>query len=130
MYEQTLPYIENAIKLASATPDAGYQFTAQEIRVDALISLRQFDTAQRIIEDVLTHARETHRTFDDAAARVFGEVLVDSRRLLGPDHPLTSRAAHLVNQVPPAIGAAGEQAAFTLAHGLAVEIWDGSPDQD
>src|SRR5580658_8721584 len=39
MYEQALAYFENAIKLAAGTPDAGYQFTAQELRVDALIGL-------------------------------------------------------------------------------------------
>ena len=59
MYEVALSYIENAAKIASATPDAGYQFTAQTTRIEALIGLRRFDAAQRIIEDVLIHARET-----------------------------------------------------------------------
>ena len=70
MYEQTLSFVENAIKLAGATPDAGYQFTAQELRIEALISLRQFDTAQRIIEDVLTRARETRRSSHEGSALV------------------------------------------------------------
>ena len=28
--------VDNAIKIAAATPDTGYQFTAQELRIDAL----------------------------------------------------------------------------------------------
>jgi tetratricopeptide (TPR) repeat protein len=79
MYEQALSYIENAVKIASATPDAGYQFTAQTTRIEALIGLRRFDTAQRIIEDVLTHARETRRTFHEAAARVLAADIADAR---------------------------------------------------
>jgi len=68
MYEQALPYLEKAISIASAIPDSGYQFGAQEFRLDALIGLRQFDTAQRIIEDVLMRARETRRTVHEANA--------------------------------------------------------------
>src|SRR6267378_302737 len=41
MYEPALAYIENAIKIATATPDAGYQFPVQEIRIAALIGLKQ-----------------------------------------------------------------------------------------
>src|ERR1700733_486686 len=35
MYEQALAYLENAIKLAAGTPDAGYQFAAEDLRIDA-----------------------------------------------------------------------------------------------
>src|ERR1700674_5247748 len=79
MYEQTLPFVENAIKLAGATPDAGYQFTAQEIRIEALISLRQFDTAQRLIQDVLTRARETRRSSHEGSALVLAADVADAR---------------------------------------------------
>src|SRR5580698_7012062 len=53
MFEQALAYFENAIKLAAATPDAGYQFTAQENRVDALIGLGRLDAAQQVAQEVL-----------------------------------------------------------------------------
>src|SRR5207253_726267 len=53
--------------------------TAQTTRIEALIGLGRFDTAQRIIEDVLTHARETHRTFHEAAARVFAADIAEAR---------------------------------------------------
>jgi CHAT domain-containing protein len=68
MYEQALAYFENAIKLAAATPDAGYQFTAQENRVDALIGLGRLDAAQQIAQEVLTHAKETRRNGPEATA--------------------------------------------------------------
>jgi len=80
MYEQALPYIENAVKIPSATPDSGYQFAAQEIRIDALIGLKQLDTAQRIIEDVLTRARETRRTSHEATALSLAADVAEARK--------------------------------------------------
>ena len=61
MYEQALPYIDNGLKIASATPDAGYPFMTYELRLDALIGLKQFDAAETLAADILTHAREQHR---------------------------------------------------------------------
>ena len=80
MYEQALPYLEKAISVASAVPDSGYQFAAQEFRLDALIGLRQFDTAQRIIEDLLTRARETRRTVHEANALVLAADVAGARQ--------------------------------------------------
>ncbi len=71
MYEQALAYIENAIKIATAIPDAGYQFPAQEIRIAALIGLGQLDSAQRVVAEFLMRARETRRTVHEATALVF-----------------------------------------------------------
>jgi tetratricopeptide (TPR) repeat protein len=68
MYEQALAYLENAIKLAAGTPDAGYQFTSQELRVDALIGLGRLDAAQQIAQQVLIHAKETRRNGPEATA--------------------------------------------------------------
>ena len=48
MYEQALAFVDNAIKIAAATPDTGYQFPAQELRINVLIGLRQLDAAQRL----------------------------------------------------------------------------------
>lgn len=67
-FDQALAYIDNATKLASTIPDAGYQFTAQELRVEALISLKQFETAQRAADDLLMHAREARRESHEATA--------------------------------------------------------------
>lgn len=80
MYEQALPYLEKAISVASAIPDSGYQFAAQEFRLDALIGLKQFDAAQRIIEDLLTRARETRRTVHEANALVLAADIAGARQ--------------------------------------------------
>ena len=80
MYEQALPYLEKAISVASAVPDSGYQFAAQEFRLDALIGLRQFDTAQQIIEDLLARARETRRTVHEANALVLAADVAGARQ--------------------------------------------------
>jgi CHAT domain-containing protein len=48
------------------TPDAGYQFSANEARLNALIGLKQFDAAQALADDMLKHAREQHRMEHEA----------------------------------------------------------------
>src|ERR1700733_4418526 len=68
MYEQALAYLDNAIKIAADTPDAGYQFTAQELRIDALVGWRRLDTAQQVDQEILTHARAIRRAGPEATA--------------------------------------------------------------
>jgi CHAT domain-containing protein len=66
MYEQSLSYIANANKIAATNPDTGYQFTTQEMRIDALLGLRQLDTAQQAVDELLVRAREARRTGHEA----------------------------------------------------------------
>src|SRR3984957_13785359 len=61
MYQQALAVVDNALKIAAATPDTGNQFGTQELRVDVLIGLGQLDTAERTVQDLLTRAREAHK---------------------------------------------------------------------
>ena len=62
LYDQALPYFDQALQIASATPDAGYPFLTYEQRLDALIGLKQFGRAQSLAADILEHARQQHRT--------------------------------------------------------------------
>ncbi len=78
-YQQALPYIEGALKLAKATPDSGDQFTAEETWTQVLIGLRQFDSAEHVIDQILTRARETGRVSHEAAALSLGADLADTR---------------------------------------------------
>jgi hypothetical protein len=66
MYEQALPYLDSALKIANATPDAGYQFLAQEVRLGALTGLKQFDAAQKLAEEILFRARQARRNAHEA----------------------------------------------------------------
>jgi CHAT domain-containing protein len=66
MYEQALTYFDNALKFASVTPDAGYQFLTNEGRLEALIALKQFDTANRLADEALTRARQERRPGQEA----------------------------------------------------------------
>jgi CHAT domain-containing protein/tetratricopeptide (TPR) repeat protein len=75
MYEQALPYFDRALKIASATPDAGYPFLTYELRLDALIGLKQFDAAETLAADILAHAREQHRPAHQ------GQVLIQASHL-------------------------------------------------
>jgi tetratricopeptide (TPR) repeat protein len=79
MYEQALAYLDNAIKIANLIPDAGYQFLAQELRIEALIGLRQLAAAQQVDEEVLTRARETGRTIQEATALGLGIKVAEGR---------------------------------------------------
>ena len=79
MYDQALAYSENAIKIAAATLDAGYQFPAQEVRIAALIGLRQLDAAQRLDVAMLTRARETGRSSHEASALGLATGIADAR---------------------------------------------------
>lgn len=80
MYEQALAYLEKAINLAAATPDAGYQFPAQELRIDSLIGLGRFDSAQQIVQEVLTHAKETRRNGPEATALGLAADVAEARK--------------------------------------------------
>ncbi|MEO8126673.1 MAG: CHAT domain-containing protein [Bryobacteraceae bacterium] len=60
-YDQALAYLDNATKLASRIPDGGYQFTVEEFRIEALIGLKQLESAQRADDELLLRARETQR---------------------------------------------------------------------
>ena len=87
MYEQALAFVDNSIKLASGTPDTGYQFPAQELRINVLIALKQLDTAQRLDQEALTRAREAHKPIHEAAlyglAATIAEARNDSEAALG-----------------------------------------------
>jgi CHAT domain-containing protein len=58
MPTMALPYFEKALKLADATPDAGYQFLTNEARLETLIDMGQADAAQRLADDIMTNARK------------------------------------------------------------------------
>jgi CHAT domain-containing protein len=68
MYQQAVAYAENAIKMAAALPDAGYQFPAQELRIEALIGLAQYDAARGEADEMLKRAREGRRSAHEATA--------------------------------------------------------------
>ena len=58
MPTMALPYFEKALKIADATPDAGYQFLTQEAHLETLIDMGQADPAQRLADDILANARQ------------------------------------------------------------------------
>jgi hypothetical protein len=63
------------VKIASATPDDGYPFLTYEVRLEALISLNQFDAAQSLAADILMHAQRLFRPQHEA------EVLISTARI-------------------------------------------------
>ncbi len=79
MFEQALTYAENAIKMAAAVPDAGYQFPAQELRIQALIGLGRLDAAQRLTDEMLTRARDSRRRAHEATGLALAADIASAR---------------------------------------------------
>jgi hypothetical protein len=67
-YAPAMPFLDSALQLATTVPDAGYQFPAQEARAGGLIGLKRFDEAQRVAEDILSHASAERRSIHEAFA--------------------------------------------------------------
>jgi CHAT domain-containing protein len=68
LYDQALPYFDNASKIAAATPGAGFPFNTNEQRVTALIGLRQLDAAQRLDDDIMAKAQQEKRLLHQSVA--------------------------------------------------------------
>jgi CHAT domain-containing protein len=66
MYERALPVFEQAIALASATPNSGYPFTARAGLISALIGMNQLGRAQTLIGETLNQARQESRKAHEA----------------------------------------------------------------
>jgi hypothetical protein len=90
MYQQALPLVDNAIKLASATPDAGHKFAAKELRVSFLIGLGQLDAAQKAVDELLLQAREAHKAAHEATIYGLAATIAEVRN----DRHAVSEALH------------------------------------
>ncbi len=65
-FGQSLPLLENALLLAGTVPDSGFQFTAQGVRIEALIGLKQYERAQQLTDETLNAARRDGRMAHEA----------------------------------------------------------------
>jgi len=68
MYQQALPYFDNALKIADTTPDAGYPFLTNGARVLTLLGLGQINAAHGLADDIVKHAQEQHRIQQESIA--------------------------------------------------------------
>jgi tetratricopeptide (TPR) repeat protein len=100
MYQQALAVVDNALKIAAATPDTGNQFGTQELRVDVLIGLGQLDTAERTVEELLTRAQEAHRAAHVATLYGLAATIAEARN----DRPAAVAALHQVITLGEAAG--------------------------
>jgi CHAT domain-containing protein len=56
-YDEALSYLEKALKIADANPDAGYQFIVQEGRLEAFKGMGKLDAAQQLADELIAQAR-------------------------------------------------------------------------
>jgi tetratricopeptide (TPR) repeat protein len=66
MYAEALPYFDRALDISKTIPDSGYQFLTNQSRLEALVGLKQFDTAQKLADEMFHEINRKHRN----AARV------------------------------------------------------------
>jgi CHAT domain-containing protein len=78
-YALAIPYFDQALKLATATPDSGYPFVTYQGRVNALIGLKRLDEAQHSVDDMLSFARQRHGRSLEAAALVLDSRIATAR---------------------------------------------------
>src|SRR5580704_3865230 len=121
MYEQALALVDNAIKIATATPDTGDQFTARALRVNILIGLGQLDAAQRAVEELLKSAREIHNAPHETNLYGLAAIIAEIRR----DPEAVAAALHQAITL-------GESAGLTRLlggiYGQAAEFYQASGD--
>ena len=79
-YDQALAYLDNAAELARRIPDVGFQYTAEELRVEALLGLKQLDRAQRVNDALLESAHEFQRGSHEATALGLKAQIAAARR--------------------------------------------------
>ncbi|MEO8663387.1 MAG: hypothetical protein ABI693_33330, partial [Bryobacteraceae bacterium] len=59
LFNQALPIVDRAIKLAKEDPDIGYPYVALETKLVALIGTGQLEAAQRLVDEMLLFARKS-----------------------------------------------------------------------
>ena len=107
MYQQALPYFDNAMKIAGATPDAGYPFLTDGARVLTLLGLGQITAAQGLVAEIVRHAQVQHRIQQQAIAL-----------------NLAARVAEAQNDQPAALSALEQSRALAEAGGYVRELAD------
>jgi CHAT domain-containing protein len=80
MYEQALPYFDNALKIAAATPGAGYSFVTAQSRLEALVGMNQLDAAQGLADDILARAKQKHALEEQATVLVMRSKIARARK--------------------------------------------------
>ena len=121
LYDQALPYFDNASRIATVTPDAGYPYTTNEERVRALIGLRQLDGAQRLDDDILARAEREKRFLHQALGlnlaagiakvrgnRTLATSILEKSMVLSQDHGFTREIADAQSQLSDVFRESGD----------------------
>src|SRR6185312_7976591 len=66
MYKQAMAYFAQALELAHQNPETGYSFLTREFQMEALVGLKHYDEAQRVVDDVMRESDSKYRTVAQA----------------------------------------------------------------
>jgi CHAT domain-containing protein len=69
-YDEGMNYLDKALKVARANPDAGYPFVIEESRLAALKGLGKLDDAERLANEIVTQAKERNKLVKETQALI------------------------------------------------------------
>lgn len=69
-YDQALDYVTRALDLARVHKEVGYPFVSDEFKLQALVGLRRFDSAETIAEEIIAEADLRNKRVKKAQAMI------------------------------------------------------------
>src|SRR6266700_5526102 len=69
-YDDALGYFDNALKIAAANPDAGYQFVVNEGRLQAFRGMGKLAAAEQLAKEIIAEARSRQKHVKETQALI------------------------------------------------------------
>jgi len=92
-YDEGLGYLDKALKVASGTPDAGYEFVVQEGRLEAFKGKGMLDAAQQLADELIAQARARGKHVKET------QTLITASMISVAKHDDTQAIAQLENAI-------------------------------
>ena len=78
-YDDALGYFDKALKIAAATPDAGYQFVVNEGRLQALRGMGKLDAAEQLANEIIDQSRARQKHVKETQALITAGTVANAR---------------------------------------------------
>ena len=78
-YEDALGYFDKALKIAAATPDAGYQFVVNEGRLQAFRGMGKLDAAEQLANEIIDQSRAKQKYVKETQALITASTVANAR---------------------------------------------------
>src|SRR5207237_244916 len=78
-YDDGLGYFDKALKIAAATPDAGYQFVVNEGRLQAFRGMGKLDAAEQLANEIIDQSRAKQKYVKETQALITASTVANAR---------------------------------------------------